>query len=123
MGIFTALATGESDLHEAGYRSWRIQKSLPWVVAYNVILKRETLKGTDWKQAVKMAWRAFWNAGVIIRLNKNGVTVKSTANGREQFCAWPLARWKLTHHEIFLTNADRKRLKNILAEKDWPSIA
>ncbi len=96
--IFNALVSGESDLNEAGYRNWRMKISVPGAIAYNAILKTEIANKTDWKEAVKKAWRGFWNAGKIITVKRDGVVVKSIANGKEQFCQWPLARWKLAHH-------------------------
>jgi hypothetical protein len=112
-GVFGALATGENDLNEAGFRQWRHEKSLPGAVTYELAIKA----GKTFKEA----WCAFWNAGCIVSLSPRGATVKSVANGRVQPCTWSLVRWKLANGEIFLTKADRACLKEVLQTKGWGS--
>jgi hypothetical protein len=113
-GVFNALATGESNLNDAGYRQWRWEKSKSGALAYDWVM------ATDQSEhKLKKAWRAFWNAGKIVRISRNGLVVESEAKEEEQSCNWALARWKLANKEIFLTSEDRERLRGILTEKGW----
>jgi hypothetical protein len=110
-GVFAGIAAGENDLNEAGFRLWRFEKSKSGALAYEAAIKAG--------KSLKEAWRAFWNAGRITSLNRNGVTVRSEANEREQFCNWGLAKWKFANGEIFLNQEDRGRLKCLLQSRNW----
>ena len=118
-GVFNALTAGESDLNDAGYRQWRWEKSKSGARAFDWALKQEVFKGTEWNMALKRAWRAFWNAGHVKAIRKDGLLIETEAKGETQSINWGLARWKIKNREIHLTCGDRQRLKKILTDKKW----
>lgn len=118
-GWFAALAKNESDLRGAGYAAWRWWKSKAGARAYDRVMAEETAKGTEWKEANRLAMRSFWNAGRIVYLRPESVDIQSEANGKVQTVNWGLASWKLKHAEIHLSSEDRQRLKTILRQKGW----
>jgi hypothetical protein len=118
-GVLHAATSGQSNLNSAGYSEWRYDKSRIGAISFNTTLAIEKENNTDPDEAIKRAWRAFWNAGYIVRVSSKGVVVKSDATGEEHFAPWGLARWKLPRKEIVLDTESKSKLKNILSQKGW----
>ncbi|MBN1147060.1 MAG: hypothetical protein JXA78_07380, partial [Anaerolineales bacterium] len=62
--VLEAVASRESDLHEAGIRAWMGSKSPEALSAYLFAV-------ANGKDSIA-AWRAFWNAGRIVSLSREG---------------------------------------------------
>jgi hypothetical protein len=114
-GWFNALGAGESDLRNAGFANWRFETSPGGAAAFDWAY--EHTEG-DWQAKTKAAWRAFYKAGTVKKVNAKGILIHST-DGTEQWADWGLATWKLRRKEIYLDKIAKARLRAILRVKKW----
>jgi hypothetical protein len=118
-GVLNGVAQGKTDLNGSGYANWRWEKSKIGSISYNATLTIEESLGTPKGEAIKKAWRSFWNAGRITKVTSKGLVIKADATGKEYLCNWGLSKWKLARKEIYLDSQDKVRLNKILSDNHW----
>ena len=118
-GVFNALATGEADLTGAGYKNWRWNKSKQGSQAFDFAYCQAKFESANDRDAYKLAWSKFWNAGFIVRIHSDGLTVASEGNGKTRKVSWSRAADEIATYLIRLTKDEKERLVKLLTDKNW----
>jgi len=118
-GVFNALATSEADLTGAGYKNWRWNKSKQGSQAFDFAYCQAKFEGANDRNAYKLAWHKFWDAGFIVKVHPDGLTVASEGNGKSRKVSWQRASDEIATELIRLTKKEKERLVKLLTENDW----
>lgn len=117
--MFNAIATGEADLTGAGYKNWRWHKSKQGSQAFDFAYCQSKFEGANESAAYKLAWKKFWDAGFIVKVRPDGLTVASEATGKPRKIGWERAAGEIATYLIRFTADEKDRLLKLLTEKVW----
>lgn len=110
-GTASYLAGMLASIHEpdkaksAGYANWRQARFPQGAKAYDTAFE---ITG-DFRKA----WIAFYNAGEIIAVNKNGIKIHKPLADKDEYLSWSLANWRIKRNELYVQPEKLDKLREL----------